>query len=180
MAAFCPILKSSDILEVMRQLEIPIVEEDLAKPQPQRVQMWYEAFLFILKGISLDQLGTNTDIDMVDITDYPETHGDDVFLVSFYIQVQWLIRARMAIDVGRAKLMKEVGMEDFTLRDFIKPEKIRIQRILSSICNFAMFRDDRMPILEKYTLKWEQATQRNEKLRAQRTEIEELIEEIKQ
>ena len=50
--------------------------------------------------------------------------------------------------------MKEVGMKEFTLRDMLKPERDRMLRILSSICNFAMFRDDRMPILEKYTLKW--------------------------
>ena len=84
---FCPNLNTGDILEVMRQLEIPIVEDDLAKPSPQRVQMWFEAFLFILKGVSLDQLGANSDVDMVDITDYPETHGDDIFLVSFYLQM---------------------------------------------------------------------------------------------
>ncbi|KAJ2390931.1 hypothetical protein GGI23_005526, partial [Coemansia sp. RSA 2559] len=66
---FYPTLKSQDILDVMRQMEIPIMEEDLEKPTPQRVQIWYEAFLYILKGISLDQIGS--DVELLDYTDFP-------------------------------------------------------------------------------------------------------------
>ncbi|KAJ2377032.1 hypothetical protein H4S02_007763, partial [Coemansia sp. RSA 2611] len=58
-SGFYPTLKSQDILDVMGQLEIPISEEDLDRPTPQRVQTWYEAFLFILKGISLEQMGSS-------------------------------------------------------------------------------------------------------------------------
>ncbi|KAJ1918813.1 kinetochore-associated Ndc80 complex subunit nuf2 [Mycoemilia scoparia] len=162
---FCPVLKPSDILEVMQQLEIPITEDDFTKPQPQRVQQWYEAFLFILKGVSLDQLGSNTEVEMVDITDYPECHEDDIFIISFYMQM--------------SKLMRDVGMNDFSLRDMLKPERNRVIRILSSICNFAMFRDDRMPILEKHTLKWEQALQRSEQLQSKIQEIKEKIDDVK-
>ncbi|KAJ2609996.1 kinetochore-associated Ndc80 complex subunit nuf2 [Coemansia sp. RSA 1365] len=152
---FYPTLKSQDILDVMRQMEIPIVDEDLEKPTPQRVQIWYEAFLYILKGISLEQLGD--DIELLDHTDYPESHSDDIFLLSFYHNMSTLLR--------------QVGVDDFSLRDMLKPEPARVRRILSGVCNFAMFRDDRMPVLEKYTL---QADQQAERLEAMQQELDQV------
>ncbi|KAJ1737872.1 kinetochore-associated Ndc80 complex subunit nuf2 [Coemansia sp. RSA 2049] len=150
---FYPTLKSQDILDVMRQMEIPIMEEDLEKPTPQRVQIWYEAFLYILKGISLEQIGS--EVELLDYTDYPESHSDDIFLMSFYQNMQILLQ--------------QVGVEDFSLRDMLKPEPGRIRRILSGVCNFAMFRDDRMPVLEKYTA---QADEQAARLEAMRQELE--------
>ncbi|KAJ2013725.1 kinetochore-associated Ndc80 complex subunit nuf2, partial [Coemansia sp. S85] len=126
-------MASQDILDVMGQLEIPISEEDLDRPTPQRVQTWYEAFLFILKGISLEQMGSS-DVELLDVTDFPESHGDDIFLMSFYANM--------------STLLQQVGVDDFSLRDMLKPEPIRVRRILSGVCNFAMFRDDRMPVLD--------------------------------
>ncbi|KAJ2759862.1 kinetochore-associated Ndc80 complex subunit nuf2, partial [Coemansia nantahalensis] len=153
--SFCPTLKSQDILDVMRQMEIPILEEDLEKPTPQRVQLWYEAFLYILKGISIEQLGS--DIELLDLTDYPESHSDDIFLMSFY--------QNMAV------LLQQVGVDDFSLRDMLKPEPARVRRILSGVCNFAMFRDDRMPTLEKYT---QQADEQAERLEALQQELDQV------
>ncbi|KAJ2830271.1 kinetochore-associated Ndc80 complex subunit nuf2 [Coemansia erecta] len=154
-ASFCPTLKSQDILDVMRQMEIPIMEEDLEKPTPQRVQIWYEAFLYILKGISLEQMGNN--IELIDLTDYPESHSDDIFLMSFYQNM--------------STLLQQVGIDDFSLRDMLKPEPTRVRRILSGVCNFAMFRDDRMPMLEKYTM---QADEQVERLEAMQQELEQV------
>ncbi|KAJ2458565.1 kinetochore-associated Ndc80 complex subunit nuf2 [Coemansia sp. RSA 2424] len=159
-SGFYPTLKSQDILDVMRQLEIPILEEDLDKPTPQRVQIWYEAFLYILKGISLEQMGSS-DIELLDLTDFPESHGDDIFLMSFYANM--------------STLLQQVGVDDFSLRDMLKPEPVRIRRILSGVCNFAMFRDDRMPVLDKYTA---QADQQAERLEAMQSELDQVLAKI--
>ncbi|KAI9479697.1 kinetochore-associated Ndc80 complex subunit nuf2 [Coemansia sp. RSA 989] len=158
-ASFCPTLKSQDILDVMRQMEIPIMEEDLEKPTPQRVQIWYEAFLYILKGISLEQLGNN--VELLDYSEFPESHSDDIFLMSFY--------QNMAI------LLQQVGIDDFSLRDMLKPEPARVRRILSGVCNFAMFRDDRMPTLEKYTV---QADEQAERLEQMQQELEQVLSRV--
>ncbi|KAJ2730261.1 kinetochore-associated Ndc80 complex subunit nuf2 [Coemansia sp. D1744] len=156
---FCPTLKSQDILDVMRQMEIPIVEEDLEKPTPQRVQIWFEAFLYILKGISLEQLGTS--VELLDLTEYPESHSDDIFLMSFYQNM--------------STLLLQVGIDDFSLRDMLKPEPARVRRILSGVCNFAMFRDDRMPTLEKYTA---QADEQAERLQSMQQELDQVTQRI--
>ncbi|KAJ1817936.1 kinetochore-associated Ndc80 complex subunit nuf2, partial [Coemansia sp. RSA 2599] len=162
-SGFYPMLKSQDILDVMRQMDIPIMEEDLEKPTAQRVQIWYEAFLYILKGISLDQLGN--DIELLDLTDYPESHSDDIFLMSFY--------QNMAI------LLQQVGVDDFSLRDMLNPEPGRVRRILSGVCNFAMFRDDRMPVLEKYTVQADEQAQRLDSLQAELEQTMSRIEAIR-
>ncbi|KAJ2156974.1 kinetochore-associated Ndc80 complex subunit nuf2 [Coemansia sp. RSA 552] len=156
-------LKSQDILDVMRQMEIPIMEEDLEKPTPQRVQIWYEAFLYILKGISLEQIGS--DVELLDLTDYPESHSDDIFLMSFYQNM--------------GTLLQQVGVDDFSLRDMLKPEPARVRRILSGVCNFAMFRDDRMHILEKYTVQADEQAERLDQMQQELEQVQGRIEAIR-
>ncbi|KAI9501470.1 kinetochore-associated Ndc80 complex subunit nuf2 [Coemansia spiralis] len=163
-SGFYPTLNSQDILDVMRQMEIPISEADLEKPTPQGVQVWYEAFLYILKGLSLEQIGN--DVEILDYTDYPETHSDDIFLMSFY--------QNMAI------LLQQVGVDDFSLRDMLKPEPVRVRRILSAVCNFAMFRDDRMPILEKYTAQADEQAERLEAMQQELDQVSARIEAIRE
>ncbi|KAI7830806.1 Nuf2 family-domain-containing protein [Kickxella alabastrina] len=162
-SSFFPTLKSHDILEVMGQMEIPITEEDLEKPTPYRVQDWYAAFLYLLKGISLEELENNN--DMHDLSDYPESHNDDISLMAFYQNM--------------STLLKQVGFDDFSLRDMLNPEPSRVRRILSGICNFAMFRDDRMPILEKYTAQADEQTQRLESMQAELEQTMSRIESIR-
>ncbi|KAJ2415685.1 kinetochore-associated Ndc80 complex subunit nuf2 [Coemansia sp. IMI 209128] len=163
-SGFYPTLKSQDILDVMGQLEIPISEEDLDRPTPQRVQTWYEAFLFILKGISLEQMGSS-DVELLDVTDFPESHGDDIFLMSFYANM--------------STLLQQVGVDDFSLRDMLKPEPIRVRRILSGVCNFAMFRDDRMPVLDKYTAQADHQAERLESMQSELNRVQAEIDAIK-
>ncbi|KAJ1935399.1 kinetochore-associated Ndc80 complex subunit nuf2, partial [Linderina pennispora] len=161
---FYPTLNVQDILDVMNQMEISISEEDLEKPTPQRVFAWYEAFLFILKGVSLDAVD-ETSLDLSEITDYPESHSEDILLISFY--------QRMMV------LLRQVGVEDFSLRDMLKPEPVRVKRILSSVCNFAMFRDDRMPVLEKYTAKADEEYERLQKMQAELAQVQAEIAKIR-
>lgn len=46
-----------------------------------------------------------------------------------------------------------VGVDDFSLRDLIKPEPAHVRRILSAVINFAKFREERMIVFEHYTAK---------------------------
>lgn len=49
--------------------------------------------------------------------------------------------------------MTEVGIDDFSLRDVLKPEPPRVRRILSAVINFAKFREEQMAIYDQYTQK---------------------------
>lgn len=47
--------------------------------------------------------------------------------------------------------MTRVGIHDFSIRDLIKPESHRVKTILSAIINFAKFREEQLPVFDKYT-----------------------------
>ena len=47
--------------------------------------------------------------------------------------------------------MTVVGINDFSLKDFIKPTPERMRRILSAVINFAKFREEQLSEFEKYT-----------------------------
>ena len=49
--------------------------------------------------------------------------------------------------------MTEVGLEDFSIRDILKPERKRVIMILSAIINFCKFREERMQVFEQCTIK---------------------------
>lgn len=44
-------------------------------------------------------------------------------------------------------------MDDFTLRDMIKPEASRLKIILSAIVNFAKFRDEKLAVFDEHSAK---------------------------
>jgi kinetochore protein Nuf2 len=48
-------------------------------------------------------------------------------------------------------LMTHVGIPDFSIRDLIKPDALRVKKILSAIINFAKFREEQLAIFDKYT-----------------------------
>ena len=48
-------------------------------------------------------------------------------------------------------LMTQVGIDDFSIRDLIKPEVLRVKKILSAIINFARFREEQLSVFDKYT-----------------------------
>jgi kinetochore protein Nuf2 len=48
-------------------------------------------------------------------------------------------------------LMTQVGILDFSIRDLIKPEALRVKTILSAIINFAKFREEQLAVFDKYT-----------------------------
>jgi hypothetical protein len=49
--------------------------------------------------------------------------------------------------------MQAIGIDDFGLKDMTKPEPGRVRRIMSAVINFAKFREERMDVLEEYTVK---------------------------
>jgi kinetochore protein Nuf2 len=47
--------------------------------------------------------------------------------------------------------MTQVGIDDFSIRDLIKPDVLRVKKILSAIINFARFREEQLSVFDKYT-----------------------------
>ncbi|KAI8848697.1 Nuf2 family-domain-containing protein [Chytridium lagenaria] len=137
MASFSfPNLKPSEILTCMSDLQIPMSMEDLEKPSTQRVLSVFELFTDILMGVSRDQF-SQPNFAAMEILEYPDLHQESIILMAFYRQL--------------ARLIIEVGVTDFSVRDIIKPEPARIRKILSAIINFAKFREERLSVFEECT-----------------------------
>lgn len=49
------------------------------------------------------------------------------------------------------KLMRTVGITDFTIKDVLYPERARLRRNFSAVINFAKFREDRMERYQQFT-----------------------------
>ena len=62
------------------------------------------------------------------------------------------------------RLMAEVGVEDFSIRDLIKPDAQHVRRILSAVINFAKFREERMHVFDAHGQKAEEYATRHHAL----------------
>ncbi|OLY79729.1 putative kinetochore protein nuf2 [Smittium mucronatum] len=149
----------------MRQMGISINEEDIQRPNPICVKVWFEAFLELLKGIFIEGMNDTLEDQITKVSQFPETHGEDAVFTCFYKQVR--------------TMLQEIGVKDFSYADILRPEPQRTRRFLGEACNFAMFRDERIHIIEKYTGKEESLIQKNELLNQQIQATRAKIEEIK-
>lgn len=67
--------------------------------------------------------------------------------------------------------MAEVGIDDFGLKDIIRPDPPRLRIILSAVINFAKFREEQLSLLEELSKKTDEINDRNTKLLRQKTEL---------
>ncbi|RKO89731.1 kinetochore protein Nuf2, partial [Blyttiomyces helicus] len=121
-----PSLKVSEILQCMSDLQIPFTEADLMQPTMQRVVPIYEAFLEIFVGVGRE---SQPSFAALEILEFPDLHQEAISILGFQRQLR--------------KLMCGVGMEDFGIRDIVRPESPRLRRIISAVINFAKFREER-------------------------------------
>ncbi|KAJ3095966.1 kinetochore-associated Ndc80 complex subunit nuf2 [Phlyctochytrium planicorne] len=131
-----PNLKPSEILTCMSDLQIPFSIEDLEKPSTQRILTIFESFTSILMGVSREQFA-QPNFAAMEILEYPDLHQESIVLMGFYRQL--------------ARLIMNAGFPDFSIKDIIKPEPLRIRKLLSGIINFAKFREERLSVFEDCT-----------------------------
>lgn len=173
-----PELKPSEITQCMADLRVPFSEHDLQKPTPMAVQRVFESFVEIFMGPkALSSIpGTHSTAAMSDgtvdaaaalqVLEYPEIHLDSVALLAFYRTC--------------ARLMWHVGVEDFSLKDLIRPECPRLRILLSAIINFAKFREEQLGVWEELTRRGEEAEAERERLAAREADLRARIAAIRQ
>ncbi|KAI9144568.1 Nuf2 family-domain-containing protein [Paraphysoderma sedebokerense] len=155
-----PQLKPAEIIQCMNDLSIPVTEEDLNKPTPARIQVIYETFLEAFMGITREHL-EQPNFQVMEVVEFPDIHMESVVLFNFAKHV--------------LKLMTEVGIDDFSLRDVLKPEPPRVRRILSAVINFAKFREEQMAIYDQYTQKSEEIVEQRQLLDQKHAEMTEQL-----
>ncbi|EEB05767.2 spindle pole body protein Nuf2 [Schizosaccharomyces japonicus yFS275] len=133
-------LSSAEILTCMNGLGIPFSKEDLTKPTPARVQALYEEFLYMFMGV------TNQDVEgrlnkLREEVENLDSMQDTLMFMMFYQKV--------------VQFMHKISVDDFSLRDLLKPEAARLRRILSGVINFAKCREQKLPLFDEYMQKRE-------------------------
>ena len=156
-----PELKAVEILQCMVDLNIQLSDTELIKPTPAAVQRVYEAFAEIFMGSSKDQYVANESSEAVAAVEYSEIYLDAISLVRFF---------RIIV-----RLMREVGIEDFGMRDLIKPEPHRLKIILSAVINFAKFREEQLNIYEELNKKTDEIYSEKDRLLARHQELSNKI-----
>ncbi|KAI8808577.1 Nuf2 family-domain-containing protein [Cladochytrium replicatum] len=144
MAFSFPILKPHEIAACMSDLQLPFSEEELAKPTAARIIPTYEAILEFFTGINSSHF-TQPNFKVVEHLEHPELHQDALTFMIFYRHLN--------------KLFRDIGIEDFSVRDIIRPEPGRVRRIFSAIINFAKFREQRMDVFQLCAKKSEQTVE---------------------
>ncbi|KAJ1908856.1 kinetochore-associated Ndc80 complex subunit nuf2 [Tieghemiomyces parasiticus] len=193
-----PALPPAEILQCMNDLQIPFTEEDLMKPTPQRMQVVYEAFVDIFMGITSDQF-EDPKVELANLIEFPEIHADSTVLMTFYHHVQpgtivslltlftfypWLfctcnITSQFDLATTSRRLMHEVGIKDFSLREILRPEPGQVKRVLSAMINFAKFREERMAVYDKYVNQADDYAKRLSSLQQEQQELQEKISMIR-
>lgn len=161
-----PELKSSEILQCMEDLRIPLSDQELNKPSPMIVQRILESFADIFMGIPKDHFNSvQPSFGVMEMLEYPDLHMDSISLITFYRTI--------------LRLMIEVGVEDFSLRDLIRPEGPRLRLILSAVINFAKFREEQLAVFEDFSRKSEQIVEERARLAQKKTDLVKKIDHIK-
>lgn len=75
--------------------------------------------------------------------------------------------------------MVQVGIDDFSIRDIVKPEPGHVRRILSAIINFAKFREERMAVFEQYSAKTDEYNDKKQSLEMQNGELTDRLAMLK-
>ena len=130
-----PELKNNDILECMKEIEIPCSLEDILHPTPNRIMAIYQHFLDTLmshKSVlpSFNQMGG---------IENQELMSDSITLIGFYKVLN--------------TLFSRVGVQQFGISDLLKPSSPRVSHIFSAVINFCKFREDRLEIYDECTKK---------------------------
>jgi kinetochore protein Nuf2 len=131
-----PTLNNAEILQCMEELRIPFTEQDLSKPSSIKVIKVFEDFLDILMGITREEL-EQPHFSVMENLENPELHQQSLEDITFFRHLQ--------------RLMHSVGIQDFSIKDIMRPEAPRVRRILSAVINFAKFREEHLAEFEKHT-----------------------------
>lgn len=157
-----PELKSSEIIQFLGELNIKLSEADLIKPTSNTAIRVYETFMFVFIGSvqyspKFESFKQNDD-------QYPELFCDALEMISFYHNSY---RSLFFSD----KLMKAAGIDDYSLRDLMRPDNNRFKIILSALINFARFREEQLPLFDAFARKTEELNIKNTQLLRQKMEL---------
>ncbi|KAJ5832721.1 hypothetical protein N7474_001032 [Penicillium riverlandense] len=153
-------LPDKEIAGCINDIGIPFTTADLAKPQPQQIQMVFEWFAELLMNTTRETVEPAMHAAAEDICgDYPDIVPNET-------------RNLMGFFVSLRRLLMECGVNDFTFTDLTKPTHDRLVKIFSYLINFVRFRESQTPVIDDHFNKTEKTKSRIDELLSDNQEIE--------
>ncbi|KAJ5654108.1 hypothetical protein N7490_001111, partial [Penicillium lividum] len=161
-------LPDKEIAGCINDIGIPFTTADLAKPNPQQIQMVFEWFAELLMNVTRETVEPQMHAAADEICgDYPDIVPNETRnLMGFFISIR--------------RLLSECGVNDFTFTDLTKPTHDRLVKVFSYLINFVRFRESQTPRIDEHFNKTEKTKARIDELFAENHEMEQRLAEMRQ
>ncbi|GMF29403.1 unnamed protein product [Phytophthora lilii] len=163
-----PLLKLREIFACLREMRVPVSEDEIRACDAGAVRKVLEAFIESAMGVTREDMAQIAFPGLPALS-FPELHAESVPELTFYRTAQRLLAA--------------CGVDDFGLRDVLHPTLKRVRRQLSALINFAKFREERLTAFAEVTAHTDELLVRKKALQdenaALQRELDQLLEEQK-
>ncbi|CAH6722551.1 probable kinetochore protein Nuf2p [[Candida] jaroonii] len=184
-----PILDFKEISVCLQDCNFVATEELVSKPTSQYFKSLTEQFLDTFMAISVKDLEKKASQISGKADQHPngnddmegvENNNDEENKENEINEDNDTTSALSTIVLFRAanKLFQICGIDDFNLMDLMKPEPVRIRRILSAVVNFARFRETNSVDVDEKLLSGESILEKVKAIDDENTTIQNKIEEI--
>ncbi|KAE9002672.1 hypothetical protein PF005_g13954 [Phytophthora fragariae] len=161
-----PLLKPREIFACLREMRVPVSEDEIRACDVGAVRKVLEAFIESTMGVTREDMAQIA-FPGLPALGFPELHAESVPELTFYRTAQRLLAA--------------CGVDDFGLRDVLHPTPKRVRRQLSALINFAKFREERLAAFGDITSETDELLQKKKALQdenaALQRELDQLLEE---
>ncbi|CEP24497.1 NUF2 [Cyberlindnera jadinii] len=125
-----PLLEVSELSVCLRSCNLTAPEEDLYRPTPIFVQNLFIQILDTFLSLPSSVLKSRQRRLLEEEEETPGEFEDSLDIVTLQMVLY--------------KFFVDCGVDDFLIMDLIKPEPIRLKRLLSAVVNFARFREEHL------------------------------------
>ncbi|RLN46245.1 hypothetical protein BBJ29_006610 [Phytophthora kernoviae] len=163
-----PLLKPREIFACLREMRVPVAEEEIRACDVGAIRKVLEAFIESTMGVTREDMAQIAFPGLPTLS-FPELHSESVPELTFYRTAQRLLAA--------------CGVDDFGLRDVLHPTPKRVRRQLSALINFAKFREERLVVFSEITTQTDELLTKKKALQEENAalerELEQMLEEQK-
>ncbi|KAG6958846.1 hypothetical protein JG687_00009137 [Phytophthora cactorum] len=163
-----PLLKPREIFSCLRDMRVPVSEDEIRACDAGAVRKVLEAFIENTMGVTREDMAQIAFPGLPTLS-FPELHSESVPELTFYRTAQRLLAA--------------CGVDDFGLRDILHPTPKRVRRQLSALINFSKFRTERLAAFSGITSQTDELLTQKKALQeenaALQRELDQLLEEQK-
>lgn len=158
-----PVLKPSDIFACIRNMQIPVSEEDIRKCDVLAIRRIFEVFIENIMGTTREEMSQPA-FSGLSALNYPELHEESIPELTFFRTT--------------SKLMHACGVYDFCFTDILTPTPKRVRRQLSALINFAKFREERMAAFGELSRETDQLLKHKTELQEENERLERQLQEL--